>query len=63
MKSVITSMARGHINLSVDGRDICIPGEALLRWGGGSADFLAYVSDVVQWDDGEELTNEFRKTC
>jgi hypothetical protein len=60
MKAVITNMARGHINLSVGGRSICIPGEAFLR-GYGSPDFLAYPSEVLQWEDGEKLTNESRE--
>ena len=60
MKPVITSMARGHIDLSVDGRCVRIPGEAFFR-GFGSPDFLAYPSDVVQWEDGERLTNEVRE--
>jgi hypothetical protein len=60
MKSAITNMTRGQINLSVNGRSICIPGEAFLR-GYGSPDFLAYPSAVVQWDDGEKLTNEARE--
>lgn len=60
MNAIIVNMTRGHIDLSVDGRDIRIPGEAFLR-GSGSPDFLAYVSDVVQWDDREKLTNESRE--
>lgn len=60
MKSVITNITRGHINLSVDGRSIRIPGEVFLP-GYGSPDFLAYPSAVVEWDDGERLTNEARE--
>ena len=60
LKAIITNRGRGNIQLEVDGRAIQIPGEAFLR-GHGSPDFLVYVSDVVQWDDGEKLTNETRE--
>jgi hypothetical protein len=59
MQARITSRTRG-IQLEVDGRAIEIPGEAfLLRL--GSPDFLAYSSDLVRWDDGENLMNETRE--
>jgi|GEM_PF-2801259 len=61
MKASITNRGRGSIQLDVDGRAIEIPGEAFFRGGHGSPDFLAYPSDVVQWDDGEKLTNETRE--
>jgi len=48
-------MTRGSVELSVGGRDVTMQGEAYAR-GHGSPDFVAYRNSLMQWDDGEALT-------
>jgi hypothetical protein len=60
VRARITHRTRSSIQLEVDGRALTIPGEAFLP-GLGSPEFLAYVSDLVRWDDGEKLMNDTRE--
>jgi immunity protein 74 of polymorphic toxin system len=55
---MIVFMTCGRIDVEVNGRSISLQGEALLRTGEGSPDFVVYKAMVKTWKDGGAVTEE-----